>query len=188
MNDADLEQALDQQISQLPKAIAPQRDLWAGIDNAIEHQAQQQTDKVKPRSVVYRLSAVAAGIAVFGFSAWMVMTNNPTIDGIDSIDGQGVVAQQDMANGDDETLNYVNDLSSLFEQQKQALLVKYQDTPSYVDNWQGQLDELDKAAEAIKQALVNDPTNAQLIKMLQQTYQQQLDLINTVNKSPWQTI
>ena len=79
-------------------------------------------------------------------------------------------------------------MSQSYDEQKQALLVQYDGQESMVADWHKQLDELDSAADAIKKALESDPSNAQLIKMLQQTYQQQLDLIKMVNRSPWQQI
>ena len=166
MNDAELEKSLFEQVEQLPRQIKPSRDLWAGIDHAIE---QQQN----PQKFGYqKLTAVAAGLAIFALTAWMTL--NTGIEGVPSVEGY--------------QLQYVQDMSNEFEQQKQTLLVKYQGQQATADNWHNELKILDEAAIAIKKALAQEPANAQLIKMLQQTYQQQLDLINAVNKSPWQTI
>lgn len=166
MNDAEFEHELKRQIDELPKQVKPGRDLWAGIDHAIE---QQQSNS---RSKLTKLSAVAASVAVIGLSAWLsfnieMTPSNPTSG---------------------ENLQYVSLMTESFKEQKQALLVKYQDTQPHTDNWRVQLQELDEAAIAIKKVLDTDPTNAQLIKMLQHTYQQQLDLINAVNQNPWQAI
>lgn len=175
MNDAELDRKLQQQIDELPKALKPSRDLWAGIDHAIESQQQYRT---KP-SKVYQLFGVAAGFAVLGLSAWMYMQSS-----VEPLPTQN----QELVAEVPAPLQYIDELSTLFEQRKQTLLVKYQDNPTATQDWKLQLEQLDKAALVIKQALVNDPTNAQLIKMLQQTYQQQIDLIEAVNRSPWQSI
>jgi hypothetical protein len=82
----------------------------------------------------------------------------------------------------------MRDLSALFEQQKQALLVQYEAQPALTNDWQQQLDELEQAEQAVKLALQNDPENAALLKMLAQVYQQQLDLINRVHAPSWQQI
>ena len=69
-----------------------------------------------------------------------------------------------------------------------VLLVSYQKAQPITDNWQTQLEELDAAAEAIKPALKTDPNNKALLQMLQQVYQQQLSLIETVYNPKWQAI
>jgi hypothetical protein len=166
MNDAEFEKELQQQIEQLPRQMKPSRDLWAGIDHAIE---QQQGTK---RFSLPKLTAVAAGFSMLGLTAWLTLNGNfsPALQA----PGEG--------------LQYVTVMTETFEKQKQSLLTKYEDQKPSADNWRSQLNELNDAATAIKKVLDQDPTNAQLIKMLQQTYQQQLDLIKAVNKSPWQTI
>jgi len=80
------------------------------------------------------------------------------------------------------------DLSTVFEQQKRALLIQYEAQPALTQDWQSQLEELEQAEQAIKLALDNDPENAALLKMLAQIYQQQLDLINRVHAPSWQQI
>lgn len=166
MNDVNLEKQLQQQLAQLPTGLEPSRDLWAGIDHAIEMQQQRR----RPRGIYQRLSAVAAGVGLTGLTVWLSLTVN-------------VIPSDEGSNWQHVTL-----MSELFEQQKQTLLVKYADRQASADNWRSQLAELDDAAEAIKKVLDEDPANAQLLKMLQQVYQQQLDLIHAVNKNPWQQI
>jgi hypothetical protein len=166
MNDAQFDQLLKQQIDELPSEIKPERDLWAGIDHAIE----QKQDK--GRFNIPKLSAMAAGLAVLGLTGYLTFNQMELPQAHSAGDG----------------LQYVTLMTESFEQRKQALLVKYEDTQPATDNWRQQLKELDEAAVAIKKVLDEDPTNAQLIKMLQQTYQQQLDLIKAVNHNPWQTI
>ena len=79
-------------------------------------------------------------------------------------------------------------MSKQFETQKASLLVAYQDQNAVADNWQGQLAELESAADAIKAALQNDPNNMALLRMLQSVYQQQIDLIERVHAPKWQQI
>lgn len=169
-----LEAKLQQQLEQLPKTLTPSRDLWAGIDHAIEQQQQQGYRHPRQGLRWVKLSAVAAGFAVIGLTGWLTLNSGVSDDGLGDTTGGHLV--------------FVDEMSTSFEQQKQALLVKYQDQQQNSQNWRSQLKELDAAAAAIKKALDQDPSNAQLIKMLQQTYQQQLDLIKAVNKSPWHSI
>lgn len=184
MNDLEFDKTLQQQIDALPRQMKPSRDLWAGIDNAIEQQDQQKQGNHhgKPGFSFQKLSAVAASFAVLGFTAWLTFNANiPLGDTQQSANVPGAYAPGD-------NLEYVTQMTESFEVQKQDLLVKYEGHKPNADNWRAQLKELDSAAVSIKKVLDQDPSNAQLIKMLQQTYQQQLDLIKAVNKSPWQTI
>lgn len=183
MNDTQLDKQLEQQLQKLPKEIKPSRDLWAGIDHAIEQQSYNNSSRTWQK-----FATVAAGFAVFAWLSWL--TINVDSDGINpSVNNGGQsIAQNNAVQNNNNELDYVAQLAESYEAQKQALLVRYSGNQSVVADWQKQLDELDKAADAIKQALVADPSNSQLIKMLQQTYQQQLDLIKMVNRGPWQTI
>ena len=79
----------------------------------------------------------------------------------------------------------VSQLSQQHEEQKQFLLTGYAQQPALTDNWQAQLTELDEAATAIKTALREDPNNAAMVNMLQQVYQQQIKLIQSVHRPGW---
>lgn len=165
------DEQLDQAVAQLVKTRKPSRDLWSGIDHAIE---QQQMRQSRGHQGYQKWSAMAAGVAVLGLTVWLSTSS--------------IKGTEPGAAGQSAPLNYVASMSQDFAKQKQLLLTKYQDQPSASDNWREQLQQLDEAAAAIKKVLDREPANAQLIKMLQQTYQQQLDLIIAVNKSPWQQI
>ncbi|WP_161599080.1 RNA polymerase sigma factor [Alteromonas sp. RKMC-009] len=82
----------------------------------------------------------------------------------------------------------VNVLSRQHEQQKQQLLVRFQDQTAVTDDWQTQIQELEDAAAAVKLALKQDPDNTALLGMLQHIYQQQLLLIERVHAPKWQQI
>ncbi len=154
---------LKQQLDKLPEDIKPSRDLWQGIELAITQDAPAQ-----PARSRWPLAA-AAGLVLPAVLVWLFMSGgqqpvgstNPT-----------VVAQ----------------MSKQFETQKASLLVAYQDQNAVADNWQGQLAELESAADAIKAALKNDPNNMALLRMLQSVYQQQIDLIERVHAPKWQQI
>ncbi|WP_105166746.1 hypothetical protein [Pseudoalteromonas sp. T1lg23B] len=157
MNKPDFEQFLKESLEQT-KGIAPKRDLWKGIENAIASAPQED----KQRSYWPKLTGVAACFLA-GLMAWQVVLHQPQ--------------QNTMAN-----------MSAFFEQQKQSLLVQYEAQPALTSDWQAQLTELESAEQAIKAALQNDPENAALLQMLAQVYQQQLDLINKVHEPRWQQI
>ncbi|WP_125720162.1 hypothetical protein [Pseudoalteromonas rubra] len=161
MSKPTFEQFLKQQLprqqeqDQLPE---PQRDLWQGIENAINMPDSAEG----ARSPWIKLAGVAACVSA-GLLSWQVIMTQPK--------------QDTMAH-----------MSAFFEQEKQTLLVKYEAQPALTKDWQGPLQELEEAEQAIKLALMKDPDNAALLKMLAQVYQQQLDLITKVHQPQWQQI
>ncbi|MBE0369684.1 hypothetical protein [Pseudoalteromonas aurantia] len=141
-----------------PSEIQPEKDLWPGIEHAI---GKPITDQ-KPHNIWPKVSGVAACFIV-ALVTWQAVMVQPKHDAMAS-------------------------MTHFFDQQKQTLLVQYEQQPALVTGWQIQLQELENAELAIKQALENDPQNAALLKMLAQVYQQQLDLINKVHTPRWQQI
>ncbi|MCU7554633.1 hypothetical protein OCL06_08475 [Alteromonas sp. ASW11-19] len=162
------EQQLNQQLHDLAKEKAPQRDLWRGIELGIEHQHDTGT---VPQNRHRRLAAVAASVALVVSLSWYGIQQT-SVPATDHPTGQALVKA----------------LSNQHEQQKQALLVQYTDAPAMTENWEAQLAELDEAASAIKAALKEDPNNGALLRMLQQVHQQQITLIERVHAPQWQQI
>ena len=165
MRNNEFEQQLRAQIDALDKEKRPERDLWSGIDIALSKEEQTQQQHSNGKKV--RLFAVAASLAFVGILSWFGLQHSAP-----KFDGQELVAA----------------LSSQHLQQKNALLVKFQDQPALTKNWKKQLEELDEAAAAIKAALEQDANNMALLKMLQNVHQQQINLIERVHSSKWQQI
>ncbi|GAA0359479.1 hypothetical protein GCM10009092_24600 [Bowmanella denitrificans] len=164
MSNKEFEQQLQNALASLPNEIQPRRDLWPGIEHALNSQAAEPvvtSSKAKP------YWGMAAAVATVGLLGWLGLTQLPGLS--DSAQLAQVLSQQ-------------------HQQQKQALLASFSGQPALTDNWQQQVDELDAAALAIKQALKEDPNNPALLKMLQQVYQQQIDLIERVHAPAWQKI
>lgn len=161
MHEHDFDKRLATELEQLPKEQLPQRDLWSGIDYAL-----QQEQQAKPKATV-KYMATAAAVAMVTSLVWL-NTQAP----VQQIQGNDLVQL----------------LSEQHQQQKQQLLVSFEQQPALTDNWQQQLQELDDAAEAIKKALQQDENNLALLKMLQQVHQQQIDLIERVHAPKWRKI
>lgn len=161
MKDNQFEQHLQEKLETLPRQIQPQRDLWPGIELAIENQTQHAKKPVM-------WAGIAASIAIFGLLGLLSlnMVMRPTLK-------------------PSEINQLVSSMSEQHEKQKQFLLASYEQQPALTDNWLDQLKELDSAATVIKTALVEDPNDANLIKLLQQVYQQQIKLIQSVHQSRW---
>jgi cytochrome c-type biogenesis protein CcmH/NrfG len=158
--------SLDELLKTLPEH-APKRDLWQGIEASIV--SEQVTTNLTDQNSSFRWAAVAASVLCVGLLSYYGQYMTRTIQ-------------------DQTALEIMAQLSDSHQTQKQALLVSYQDTPVVVDDWQTQLDELESAAEAIKTALKADPDNTALLRMLQQIYQQQIDLIESVHAKRWQRV
>jgi hypothetical protein len=165
-------QQIDQQINSLARDKSPDRDLWQGIEFAIVNQSAQQSiakepigAKPKPHKVRQYL-AIAASICILGFIGVIAIYQYP------SMRAQSLVAT----------------LSAEHQKQKQALLISFKDATAATNNWQQQLDDLDEAETAIKQALKEAPNNQALLKMLKQVYEQQLAIIEKVHAPAWQHI
>ena len=163
MSNGNFEQDLQQQIRDLETTKLPQRDLWPGIEVALTKQ-----ESAEPKGSPFRPVAVAASVLLVGVLTWF--------------------GGQQVLNSPPSGEELVANLSQQHQQQKQALLVKFQDQPALTQNWETQLSELDDAAKAIKAALQQDPNNMALLKMLQNVHQQQIDLIERVHSTKWQQI
>ena len=158
---------LKKQLDALPQERQPERDLWRGIELGPESDTSHT-----PSAAPTKWYAVAASVALVACISWYSVNQTGTPDGSNVLEGEALVAA----------------LSNQHEQQKQALLVRYDGQNALTENWQQQLKELDDAAGAIKAALEEDPNNAALLRMLQNVYQQQIVLIERVHAPKWQQI
>ncbi|WP_417655459.1 hypothetical protein [Pseudoalteromonas atlantica] len=158
MSKQNFDDYLNESLNNLNKDITPNKSLWAGVEHAIV--AGKPTANKTP--LWPKLSAIAACSVAALLAINMFIKNN---------EPSQVVA-----------------MSDYFKAQKQSLLVQYKNQHALTNNWQAQLEELEEAEQAIKQALENEPQNQALLTMLAQVYQQQLDLINKVHAPRWQQI
>jgi hypothetical protein len=163
VNKTNFEVSIVSQLAEVNKAQLPDRDLWPGIELALSCEPSKPSNAV----VEKRMYLVAAAVGIFGLIGWLSVNQYPV-----SLTGDDLVVS----------------LSKQHLDQKNALLVRFQDQPALTQNWQNQLTELDDAAEAIKTALQNDPNNMALLKMLQNVHQQQINLIERVHSSKWSHI
>lgn len=164
MKNVTTDVSLEQQIDSLPKELAPERDLWSGIEKAI---AAQPQDRDRKTIGVYPV-AWAATIVVTVLVSWLSFTPAPN----------------------QSNLNLAQVMAHDFDEQKQLMLVSLgkPDLKQLTPDMQMQLDELQKAQQAISKALVNDPNNAELLNLLRWTQKQELDLLKQIYSPQWQTI
>ena len=159
MSKANFDDYLSESLTHLNKDIAPQKELWNGVERAI---ITNNAPGKSHRPTWVKLSAIAACSTAALVSAALFFTTPQA--------------------------NTALAMSEFFTEQKQSLLVQYKTQTALTNNWQVQLQELEDAEKAIKQTLENEPHNKALLSMLAQVYQQQLDLINKVHAPRWQQI
>ncbi|QBY03844.1 hypothetical protein E2K93_05365 [Thalassotalea sp. HSM 43] len=164
------DQELQQQIETLDKDIQPQRDLWAGIEHAIEHRSQQEQPKSRATFTPY---AWAASVVFAVLLTWQLL---PT---------QQVQAPVEVAAVDPVSL-----LQEQYQEQRNSMLVSFgePDLTQLPDNIKQQFDELDSAQESLLKALQEDPNNKDLLNLLKWTQQQELSLLDQLYSPKWQSI
>lgn len=185
MNKPISDQTLASQVERLPNEIQPQRDLWSGIERAIQDKSQHNTSG-NDRKNVFPM-AWAASICAAVLIAWVSFS--PTSQIISPLTAKNEEGVQQTAN------QLVSLMQESFQQQKQVMLVSYgqPDLSNLPNKMQSQLVELAKARASIEKALANDENNADLINLLRFTQQQELNLLQQLypmlnNDIQWQTI
>ena len=166
---------LNKALERLPQEMKPDRDLWTGIALSIEA-GEMEKQETAGKAPVNRLRYMAMAASLLLVTSLFIFIKPSEYFGSDS--GAGDARGQAL----------VNVLSRQHEQQKQQLLVRFQDQTAVTDDWQTQIQELEDAAAAVKLALKQEPDNTALLGMLQHIYQQQLLLIERVHAPKWQQI
>ncbi len=166
MNKVNSEELLSKKIEELPLEISPNRDLWQGVERAIQNKPQvnathEQSKKVFPM-------AWAASIVAAVLLTWNVFAPQTT----------------------DSPVALVTHMQQSFEAQKQAMLISYgqPNLTELPESLQKQLEELASARKAIETALKDDPTNSDLLNLFRWTQEQELELLTKLYSPQWQTI
>lgn len=159
---------LSQLIEHLPTEKTPGRDLWQGIELALEQDPQSSGRSSRAR---LWLASAAAIVLCVGLTSqyWLKPVSEPSAG---PLLGDALVTA----------------LSEQHQAELTRLLVTVQDATPVTSNWQQQLDDLQQAENVIKQALQQDPNNTALLQMLQNVHQQQLLLVERVHAPKWQRI
>lgn len=160
MTEQEFNKLLDAAADDLPREIQPPRDLWVGIDHAIEMRAnsrKQQTNKF------YKIAAVLIMLIGGGWVFYAGLGFNNT-----------------SSNEVDLTM-LAHDIDRGFRRQKANILAVYEGQPALTTTWRDQLEELEVARSSIWKAVQKDPGNEYMIQILMEIQQQQLDLIEGVH-------
>ena len=157
------EQNIEQLVESLPDELAPKRDLWQGIEQAVAKTSQD----VPKRPLEVQWGAVAAVVAPIALVAGILMNNQQTMEASPA---------------------WLEPVSASYEFQKQAMLRQVDGKAVVNSNWQQTLKELEDAEASLKEALKHQPQDPALMKMLNQVYQQQLDVISKSHQSKFMQI
>jgi hypothetical protein len=161
---------LTDQVAKLTNEMTPERDLWSGIERAINHQTQEISDNKK--NAVFVPSAWAASILIVMLASWF--TFSPSSNGLRAPKMAQSEQEEKVMQGE-----LVSFMQNNFQQQKQTLLVSY-GQPA-VDTlpvaMQKELKQLGDARASIRKALLADENNADLLNLLDFTQQQELKLL-----------
>lgn len=169
MNDKEFETWLGQELAELPKQLSPERDLWPGLEHALANAEGSNRLSAKERKESRWLFRFAASVVLVGMLGLFIY----------QFPGINPGAQDDNQNG----FSYADIVSLLqteHEQNKQALLVEYQDQQVLLPDWQEQMRQLEEAEAVIYNALKQDSSNLELLKILRRVQTQQLNLIDSV--------
>lgn len=176
-----LDEKLLQLTAKLPNEMYPKRDLWEGIEQQISRPAQlghrQQRPNLQKKSSALLLPPLFAlpALALVALIGVMILWN-------------GDLQHHDAFPLNESKLSLVMQMNQDFAAQKTQLLQYVSEQPAFSDNWQTQLNELERAAEILTDAINQDPNNKVLVRMLNNVHQQQIDLIEKVHAPKWQRI
>ena len=161
---------LDKKTAELVPEIAPQRDLWSGIERAINHQSQQSS--VFKSRALSMPSVWAASVAMIMLVSWLTLApqHNPFKETRLVSHSTEVKANQ---------AQLVAMMQQSFNQQKVSLRSSYGNPKIELlpIAMQTELSQLAKARVAIRNALENDENNVDLLNLLDFTQQQELKLL-----------
>jgi len=167
------DQALQEQVLELPTEMSPDRDLWSGIEKAISTKSQNNFISERQEQRYKAPMAWAASVVAAVLLSWGIYT-----------------PQEASQTSGQVNVNLVAAMQQTFEQQKQSMLVSYGQPKlqTLAPEMQEQLKQLTSAQNTIKKALVAEPNNIDLLNLLRWTQQQELDLLKQLYSPQWQSI
>jgi len=172
------EQDFQKKVAALPDEMTPQRDLWLGIDRAIQVKKQDEPSLESSTKKVFIPTAWAASLVAAVLVTWVSFSPNFSSQPVDIV------------KNNNSPLNLVIAMQENFKQTKQTMLVsfgqpKVSELPKEI---QAELTKLGSALNTIEKALLADPSNNDLLNLLRWTQKQELDLLAQLYSPKWQSI
>ncbi|HEY2825651.1 MAG TPA: hypothetical protein VGI83_08910 [Gemmatimonadales bacterium] len=157
LNDSDMKALL----KDLPRSIEPPRDLYPAIGARV---AARHAERGHRRQVVWLVLAAAVALvaASSAVTAWLLRQSRPPVVAVLPADARVVEAGYVQA---------AEDLQQLLASSRVRL------APATVTIIQRNLAVIDRAIRESRDALARDPRNQEAARLLWETYQQKLDLL-----------
>ena len=153
---AEFDDRLQRAVSKLQKDRLPHRDLWTGIEMALLSGKRRRTPWL----------AIAASLLVCVIAVgWWFRSHRADRPAVAHV-------------------SYADELAVQHRKTMTALQAAYRNTPALTTNWNDQLNGMERAADSVRKALRDDPDNIALLKMLNDVYQQEVDLLRKVHEPP----
>lgn len=164
------EKELTEKTSHLSSEMTPGRDLWSGIERAINQESQQHTESQNKSHFVP--VTWAASFAVVILLSWLTFSPQMPQE-----TEQGLSAS--LIENPPATEQLVTFMQKNFQQQKKAMLVSFgqPNLTQLPEAMQQELQQLAAARKSIRQALLKDKDNVDLLNLLDFTQQQELKLL-----------
>jgi hypothetical protein len=176
--------SVDEALASLPRSVPPARDLWPGIARELSEQRGDAVIEFKPRRsarfTTHWPLALAASLAVVGLVGalcWSVLHERPAAELVartapPPATARTLVNFEPMHNADYVTARA--NLERVFNERLKLL------APATQARIQADLETIRKANDDIRAALAKDPASPLLLKLLQSTGQQEIDLYTSV--------
>ncbi len=175
-------EGLPARVAALPREIAPERDLWPGIERRIAGEPVVRfRDKRWGRPLVSPLWAVAAAllVAVVGGVLWTKLSNAPMPSSpvaTGSIEATAVPVPASYETGAAEFTRATADLLSALDARKDSL------TPGTRAVVEKNIAVIDNALREIETALAKDPENRDLLRLLRGMRKRKIETLQLVVK------
>jgi len=165
-----LTERLDTELARLPRALPPARDLWPAIDAA-----------TRPRRPWYWPSQLAAGLLIAAITAalmWTFAHQPPAWLAAASGVGRGELTAASFEPPQDRAYRAARAALEKTFRERLALLA-----PATRARIEADLETIRKANADIRAALQQDPASTVLQRLLDSTWQQEIDLYRSIASS-----
>jgi hypothetical protein len=188
--------AVEQEVGELPDALAPGRDLWSGIEERLDSIAVARSETGRSRMVAWSGWIAASVLVALLGGTWLVRevttgggagtdvaatapaasSNHTTTTAIDTELAADTPARREIEAIEAQFVQAKEQLHRVLDEQREMLSPR---TAEMVDD---NLAIIEKAIQEIGDALERDPANRKLNRMLMAAHQRELDLLQHVTQ------
>ncbi len=169
MNDYP-QKSLDERLADLPRDVAPPRNLWPHIARRIEVTARSRHNSRRPRPFMYAAAAALAGACLASALTWNVLRGRAAAD-------SPRITQRTSSFDEPRDPHYVAARISLESTFRERLALLEPGTRAKIE---ASLEVIRKAHADIQNALADDPASPVLEQLWQSTWRDELDLYDHV--------